>query len=292
MWRLPYLASVVLAGGLVHQIALVPMPRPEEGTVASGIYTNKYFHLSYPVPSGWMQQGAGGPRPSPAGYYVLRTLTPIGEPTGSVLIAAQDTFFAPKALRDAMPAAHELGRTMAALPGMTIDRQPEEATISGRPFGRVDFSGVGLFRSIWITQIRCHLVSFNLTANTREQLDFLRLSLDKIVYAGDSAAESPDPVCIDNYANAETLAAKDDPEATGPTFQPIPIRIIISSDGSVKHVHVIRATAEQRNNIEKALAQWKFRPPEMDGRADEIETGLLIEFGPGGVVRYSAGRPE
>jgi hypothetical protein len=289
MWQLSYLASVAcLAGGLVHQIAIVPMPCPEEGTVTNGIYTNKYFHLSYPVPSGWMEQGAG-PAPSPAGYYVLSTLAPTGELTGTVLIAAQDTFFAPKALRDITPAAHELGRTMAALPDMTIDRQPEEATISGLPFSRIDFNGVGLFRSTWITQIRCHLVSFNLMANTREQLDFLRLSLDKIAYAGDSAAEGPDPVCIDNYATATNLVAKVDPEATGPTFVPIPIRIIISADGSVKNVHVINATVEQRDNIEKALGQWKFRPREVDGRADEIETGLLLEFRPGGAVRYSAG---
>jgi hypothetical protein len=205
------------------------------------------------------------------------------------MIAAQDTFFAPKAWRDAMPAAHELGRTMAALPGMTIDRQPEEATISGRPFSRVDFSGVGLFRSTWITQIRCHLVSFNLTANTREQLDFLKPSLDKIAYSGDRATKSPDPVCIDNYASAENLLTKVDPEATGPTFTPVPIRIIISPDGSVKDMHVIRATVEQRNSIERALGQWKFRPRQIDGGTDEIETGLLIEFRPGGIVLYSAG---
>jgi hypothetical protein len=289
MWGLSYLTGIVcLAGGLAHQIALVPMPRPYEGTVADGIYTNRYFHLSYPVPQGWTG-GAGGPKPSYAANYVLTTLVPNGEPTGTVMIGARDTFFAPKALREAMPAAHELSRTMAALPGMTIDRQPEEATISGRLFGRVDFSGVGLFRSTWITQIRCHLVSFNLMANTREQLDFLKLSLNKIVYSGDRAAESPDPTCVDNYANAENLVAKVDPVSAGPTFTPIPIRIIVGSDGSVKQVHVIRATMEQRNNIERALGQWKFRSREMDGRTDEIETGLLIEFRPGGVVRYSAG---
>jgi hypothetical protein len=289
MWQLSYLASVAYLGSwLTHHIAVVPMPRPQDGAVTNGIYTNKYFHLSYPVPSGWMEQAAG-PAPSRGGYYVLSTLVPSGGPTGTVLIAAQDTFFAPKAMRDSMPTAHELGRTMAALPGMTIDRNPEEATISGRLFGRVDFSGVGLFRSTWITQIRCHLVSFNLMANTREQLDFLRLSLDKIVYAGAKATENPDPVCIDNYANEENLVAKVDPEATGPTFTPIPIRFIIGSDGSVMHVHVIRATQDQRNNIEKALGQWKFKPRKTDGRVEEIETGLLIEFRPGGVVHYSAG---
>jgi hypothetical protein len=288
MWRLSFLAGVVLAGGLVHQIALLPMPRPQDGTIADGIYTNKYFHLSYPLPPGW-KHGAGEPQPSYSANYVLTTLVPIDGPTATVMIAAQDTFFAPKALRDIVPAAHELSRAMAALPGMTIDRRPEEAAISGRPFSRVDFSGVGLFRSTWITQIRCHLLNFNLMANTPERLDLLRLSLNKIVYVGDGAAESPDPMCIDNYANAENLVAKVDPEAAGPTFTPIPLRITVGTDGSVKDVHVIRASAQQRNNIEKALAQWKFKPRGMDGRAVEIETGLLLEFRPGGAVRYSGG---
>jgi hypothetical protein len=288
MWRVSYLASVVLAGGLVHQIALVPGPHPQDGTVADGIYANKYFHLSYPVPPGW-KQGAGGPRPSYSANYVLTTFVPIDGPTGTVMIAAQDTFFVPGALRDIMSAARKLSQSMAALPGTTIDRQPEQTTISGLPFSRIDFSGVGLFHSTWTTRIRCHLVSFNLMANTREQLDFLRLSLDKIAYPGARANENPDPVCIDNYANPENLVAKVDPEATGPTFTPIPIRFIIGSDGRVKYVHVIRATQDQRNNIEKALGQWKFKPRETAGRAEEIETGLLIEFRPGGTVHYSDG---
>jgi hypothetical protein len=288
MRRVSYLASVVLAGGLVHQIALVPTPHPEEGTVADGIYTNKYFHLSYPVPPGW-KQGSGGGRPSYSANYVLTTLVPIDRPTGSVMIAAQDTFFVPKALRDIMPAARELSRAMAALPATIIDRQPEQTTISGLPFSRVDFSGVGLFRSAWSTQIRCHLVNFNLMANTLEQLDFLRLSLNKIVYAGDQATEDPDPICIDDYAKAENIVAKIDPEPAAPNFTPIPLRIVVGSDGSVKDVHVIRASTAQRNNIEKALAQWKFKPHQTDGRADEIETNLLIEFRSGGTVRYSNG---
>jgi hypothetical protein len=198
-------------------------------------------------------------------------------------------FFAAKAFRDPMSMAHEVNRTMAILPGMTIDRQPAEVMISGRTFSRVDFSGVGLFRSTWITQIRCHLASFSLMANKPELLAALTLSLHNIAYARDRADDNRDPVCIDNYADAKNLLTKIDPPAIGPTFVPIPIRIIIGADGSVKDVHVISATVEQRNSIERAIAQWKFRPREMDGRADEIETGVLIEFRPGGVVRYSAG---
>jgi hypothetical protein len=58
----------------------------------------------------------------------------------------------------------------------------------------------------------------------------------------------------------------------------------------VKDVHVIRATAEQRRGIEAALAQWRFKPRQVDGRASEIETGLLIEFRPDGVAYASGAR--
>src|SRR5258707_9477785 len=99
-------------------------------------------------------------------------------------------------------------------------------------------------------QLLCHLVSFNLMANKPKLMAVLTLSLNNITYAGDSAAKNPDPECINNYANAENLLTKVDPEAFGPAFVPIPIRIVISADGSVKDVHVIRATVEQRNSIE------------------------------------------
>ena len=80
-----------------------------------------------------------------------------------------------------------------------------------------------------------------------------------------------------------------DPPPIVPTFVPIPVRLIVASDGSVRNVHVIRATDEQRRGIEQAVGQWKFRPPTVDGRGAEIETGLVIEFTPEGHVRYPAG---
>jgi hypothetical protein len=49
-------------------------------------------------------------------------------------------------------------------------------------------------------------------------------------------------------------------------------------EGAVKHVHVIRATDEQRKSIEGALRQWKFKPYRLDGRAVEIETGVVFRF--------------
>jgi hypothetical protein len=63
---------------------------------------------------------------------------------------------------------------------MTIDRQPRR-----RRFQVVGSAGSisaasDSFAVRGSTQIRSHLVSFNLMANTGEQLDFLRRSLDKI----------------------------------------------------------------------------------------------------------------
>ena len=283
--RLGVLACLLIAWTWHQGSAVEPMPRPGDGMLANGHYTNEYFQLSYPLPSGWAEPMAG-PGPSQSGYYVLATLTPVGELTGTILITAQDAFFAAPELGDAMAAVREFVGSIAQVEGMTIDRQPSEVAIAGRIFGRVDYSGVGLFRSTFVTHSRCHLVSFNLTANSRELLGDLVRSLDKLDNV--RGGGSPDPACVRNHANTQNLLTKVDPAARDPAFTPIPVRIVIGADGAVKHVHVIRATVEQRDSIESALGQWKLKPHAIDGRATEIETGLLIEFRPGGVVAYSA----
>jgi len=58
----------------------------------------------------------------------------------------------------------------------------------------------------------------------------------------------------------------------------IPARIIIGTDGQARHIHVIRASAEQRISIISALTQWRFEPLVIDGMATEVETGLTFRF--------------
>jgi hypothetical protein len=268
-----------------HQGSAAEMPRPEDGVVANGVYANEYFDLSYPLPSGWTQDVAG-PGPSTRGYYVLAGLVPAGEPIGMILIAAQDLFFAAATVDDVAVAAREFAASMSKVAGMTIDRQPSRVALSGRDFVRIDFSGVGLFRSVLLTVSRCHLVSFNLTAKSPEALAALVATLDKLGDARAGAPATPHPACVRNHATPDNVLTKVDPPASDPKFTPIPVRIVIGGDGGVKHVHVIRASAEQRNGIEAALGQWTFKPPAIDGRASEIETGLLIEFRAGGAVAY------
>jgi hypothetical protein len=266
--HLRWAVVICLASGLAWHgsAATVPMPNPDDATVADGVFRSRYFDLSYPLPSGWME-GLAGPDASGSGYYVLGTFVPAGELSGTIVVAAQDIFFATAPLEDAMAMADEFGRSMVRVDGMQIDRPP-------------------VFRSTFITKLRCHFLSFNLTAKSPEFLSALAHSLNNLGPAEDTQATKIDPVCISGYANADHLLTRIDPPPISPSFTSIPVRIVIARDGTVKHAHVIHATAAQRDGIEAALSRWKLRPPNMNGSATEIETGLVITFTPAGAVRY------
>jgi hypothetical protein len=270
-------ALICLVGwlGWGYGAARSPMPNPEDGGVANGSYTSAYFGLSFPLPAGWTEAEAG-PGPSQSGYYVLSTLIPRGEQTGTILIAAQDMFFAAEPLRDAAAMADHFGRAISEIEGMTIGHGPSVQRIAGRLFSRVDYSGVGLYRAMYATDIRCHVLSFNLTTRDPDMLASLAQNLDSLSIAAGRDDGALSPACIKDYAVAENLIRKVEPAIVGPRFMPIPVRIIIGIDGGVKHVHVIHASAELRQGVEAALGQWQFKPYQIEGRAVELETGLVI----------------
>jgi hypothetical protein len=265
------------------------MPLPEDGRVRDGTYVNDYFDLSYPLPEGWTE-GLPGADPSDTGYYVLSELIPQSDATATILITAQDMFFAskspppypsPQAGEGRVGVAemvHDFRQAMSEVDGMTIDREPTEVKVADRLLYRVDFSGVGLYRATFTTDSRCHAVSFNLTSRDPELLADLASSVDKLSSARKRGSGAPVPYCIENYAVPENLLQRVEPAPVGPKFMPIPVRIIVDTEGSVKHIHVIRATPEQRKSIEDALRQWKFKPYRLNGRAVEIETGLMFRF--------------
>jgi hypothetical protein len=258
------------------------MPNPQDGGVADGAYANAYFGLSYPLPKGFAE-GLAGPDPSHAGYYVLANLVSQAEGAGTILIAAQDTFF-DKPHRDLAQAASEVRDTMAQIEGMHIDREPAEIAIGRRPAlrpaWRVDFNGVGLYRAMIMTEMRCHLVSITVTARAPQEREALAQSLDRVALA---AGQDP-PVCIRDYASGDQLNRRVAPTDIPPSPTPIPVRLIIGGDGAVRHVHVIRATGAQRKGIEDALRQWTFKPHTINGRAVEVETGLALQGGGGKVT--------
>jgi hypothetical protein len=200
------------------------------------------------------------------------------ELSGSMLVAAQDEFFAPEPVSGAAEMAERLRRRISEIDGMTVDREPVEMTISGSRFTRLDFSGVGLFRAMLITRSRCHFVSFNLTTADPEERERAARSLDGLSLDGQLDGAAAMPVCIKDYITPEHLLSRIEPIAAAPKFTTVPVRIIVGTDGMVRHAHVVRGSAEQIQSITTALAGWLFTPPTMEGRPVEVETGITFRF--------------
>ena len=256
---------------------IVQSANPEDGKVIDGVFVSDYFNLSYRL-SDELTEGLAGPPPSQSGYYVLGTWTPKHDFAGTVLVVAQDMFFAPESSDDVKNVVAEFRQVMSAVDGMTIDREPAPVSVGGHPGYRVDFSGVGLSRSMFAIEIRCHVVTFNLTSRDPELLAGLVSSLDDL----DSVRKkTPDPVpeCVRDYAS-ENVVHRVEPDGVGAKAVSIPVRMIVATDGSVKHVHVIRASAAQRRNIEEALRQWKFKSYVKQGHPVEVETGMMFNLKP------------
>jgi hypothetical protein len=121
-------------------------------------------------------------------------------------------------------------------------------------------------------------VTFNLTSRDPELLASLARSLDKLDSVRKEMSD-PVPECLRDYAS-ENVMQRVEPDGVGAKAVSIPVRMIVAADGSVKHVHVIRASAAQRRNIEEAVREWKFKPYVKQGRPVEVETGMMFNLKP------------
>jgi hypothetical protein len=274
-WCLAVFPGLVAWWGVPWTSASVPPADPEDGRVTGETYTNEYFKMSYPVPSGWGKD-YDGPPPSYSGYYVLTALS--GGGSGTILIAAQDRFFSTVPAESSTEMAGQLRHGISQIEGMTIDNEPLVATIAGRRFARVDFSGVGLFRTTLVTESRCHFVSFNFTTSDPAILARLVPSLNDLSLGEPAGPVDARPLCVKDYGTPEHVRLRIEPTSAAPKFTVVPVRIIIGTDGRVRHVHVIHGSSEQRTNIIAALSQWRFDPCVIDGRPTEVETGLTFSF--------------
>jgi hypothetical protein len=258
---------------------------PESGAVVGDIYTNAYFGLSLRLPPGWAE-GLGGPPPSGRGLYVLAAMDGTKASSATMLIVAQDLFFSAKPLSNVADAAADLHDAMAGTPDLSIDPTPANVKIGGHDFLRLGYHAGGLYR-VWLaTELRCHIVSFNITGTDQATVDriadFLRtMSLptqSNTQTESNSDAERTPPTCMKDYVTAQTTVRRVEPLLVDLNGQTVPVRIIIGPDGKVLRVHVISATPAQRRAIEEALTQWEFKPLELSGRPAAVETGLVFEF--------------
>lgn len=244
-------------------------PVPESGHISRGAYHNQYLGFVYPLPANWVED-LKGPPPSTTGYYSLAALKPRDSLAATLLIAAQDNFFAKPRVNSATDFLGQMQRQFD--PALSAE-PPVQLTIAGQPFARLDYAGAGLRHVVLATQIRCHTLIFSITSASPQQIESVVASLNKMTFTG---ADSRWPICIQEYAAAAHIIRRVEPAPAGQPFSTIPTRIIIGANGRVEHVHAIGGSPEQAKSIQDALSQWEFRPYLLNGRGVAVETGLIV----------------
>jgi len=267
-------------------------PLPEGGTVTNTatntVFRNQYFGMTYALPPDWIEEYEGPP-PSDSGRYVLAELTPgirnQGPIQGSILITAEDMFFTP------LPVANALELTDYMKDHLQADYKVElpltEVKIAGHSFRFFGYvSAVAqLHWYVAATEIRCHAVEIILTSRDTKLLESLILDMNKMKLPAEAsptagAGGGAVPVCIKDYARDENLITRVDPVFTEHRFNPIPVRVIIDREGKVKHIHFLSAFPDQAKAITDALEQCKFRAYLRDGQPVEVETGIMFGRAP------------
>jgi len=280
--------GVILVKGASSSASDSATPVPEGGNIASSVFTNQYFGLSYSLPANW-EQKYEGPPPSDSGRYVLAQLRPAdtfkGPARGHILITAQDMFFTP------LPAANALDLINYSKDHLQADYKvempPTPTRIADRPFTFFAYWSpiAELHWYVLTTEIRCHAVEVVLTSRDTKLLESLVLDLNKMKLSAEASpiagiGGGAAPLCIKDYARDENVLSRVEPIFSEHKFNPVPVRIIIDKDGKVKHIHFLSAFPDQAKTITDALGQWRFKRYFKDGRPVEVETGLMFGRAP------------
>jgi hypothetical protein len=289
--------DVIIVKGAWSNASDSVTPLPEGGSIANNAYTNQYFGLSYPLAQDWYQKFQGPP-PSETGLYVLaqirRSETYKGEARGNILITAQDMFFTPLPVANALQVVNYTKNHLQDV--YKLELKPTQTTIAGRPFTFFAYWSpvAGLHWYVLATEIRCHTVEFVLMNRDPKTLESLVLEMNKMKLPEEASPTGGKgggafPVCIKDYARPENVMERVDPVLTEHRFNAVPVRIIIDKEGKVKHIHFLSAFPDQQKAITDALKQWKLRPYHLpDGQAVEVETGIMFGRAPAPVVAAGA----
>jgi hypothetical protein len=276
--------GVILVKGAWSSASDSVTPVPEGGSVTNNVFSNQYFGMTYALPPDWAEKYKGPP-PSDTGRYVLAQLSPTdtfkGPARGTILITAQDMFFTP------LPAANALDLINYSKDHLQADYKvelpPTPTKIADHSFTFFAYwSPVAqLHWYVLATEIRCHAVQFVLTSRDTKLLESLILDMSKMKLPAEAAPTAGSgggdvPVCLKDYASDENVITRVDPIFTEHKFNPVPVRIIVDKDGSVKHIHFLSAFPDQAKTITDAMKKWKFKRYLRDGKPVEIETGIMF----------------
>lgn len=290
--------GAILVKGAWSNASDAVTPLPEGGEVTKNIYSNRYFGITYALPSGWTEQYKGPP-PSENGRYVLADIQPADSgqaaPRGDILIMAEDMFFTSFPATDTPELIHFMKDNLQA--DYKVEQPPAQTTIAGRSFTSFAYwSPVAqLHWYILATQIRCHTLELLFSSRNTNLLKNLRQKTNEMKLPPEipSMDEEAAPVCVKDYASKENLLTRVDPVLTESRFNPVPVRIIIDKEGKIRHIHFLSAFPDQEKTISDALGQWKFRPYLKNGQPVEVETGILFGRNPNpAAVKAGSSNPE
>lgn len=284
----PLPADVILIKGTEPSASDHKTPLPEQGKIVKGVYQNRYFGISYPLPENWSEPFAGPP-PSDTGTYVMATIVPSpnfkGSSKGIAMFTAQDMFFS---LTTAENAKEFVSFRRDHLePYYDLERPPGELTIAGKTWARFDYESkvAGIHWVVLATQIRCHAVQVVFSSQDPKLLEKLVKDMDRMTLPAEAGAEAGKgggdwPLCVADYAIKENIVEKVDPVLKDRMFNAIPVRVIIDQRGKVTHIHFLSAFPGQAEVITDALLKWRFKPYLRDGKPVEIETGIMFGVAP------------
>jgi hypothetical protein len=276
--------GVILVKGAWSSASDLATPLPEGGGVTNNVFSNQYFGMSYALPPDWTEKYKGPP-PSESGRYVLAQISTAssykGPARGSILVTAEDMFFTPQPVTNAVELINYSKNHLQA--DYRIEMPLTEINLAGRTFVFLAYwSPVAqLHWYVLATQIRCHAVEIVLSSRDTKLLESLLLSMNRMKLPKEASptakeSEGDGPVCIKDYARDQNVIARVEPVFTEHKFNPVPVRIIIDRDGKVKHIHFLSAFPDQAKAITDALLQWKFRQYLRGGQPAEVETGVMF----------------
>jgi hypothetical protein len=191
-------------------------------------------------------------------------------------IAAQDLFFTMTPADNVLELVNSYKDHLGA--DYKIEQGPTEVRIADRAFVRLDYvSPVSKMHwHVLATQIRCHMLQFVFTGRSVGQMQRVIANVNSMVLP----MQAGNPVCVKDFASAENVIAREDPVFSEPRFNAVPVRIIIDTQGKVKHIHFLSAFPDQAKSITDALAKWRFKPYAPAGSPVEVETGLMFGRAP------------
>jgi len=276
--------GVILVKGAWSSASDSVTPLPEGGSVVNNAFSNRYFGMTYPLPTVWTEKFKGPP-PSDTGRYVLAQIRPSdtfkGPARATILITAEDMFFTSSPAANALQVINYQKRGLQA--DYKLELPPSQTRIAGHPFTFFGYwSPVAqLHWYVLATEIRCHTVEIVVTSRDTKLLQSLVLDMKRMELPNEASPTGGTgggefPVCIKDYASDENVITKVDPIFTERATNPVPVRIIIDKTGKVKHIHFLSAFPNQAKTITDALHKWKFKPYMRDRQPVEVETGIMF----------------